>query len=229
MKTLLIITSIILLSLQINRFFLHDSDGGFIKSELKILDDNFVNTTYFPEIDSTFRSAKSLKKENIAVAAVAVEKIAVANTAQHTVAAQRTATANRYFTSTLNNNCRMLHRFVKETHNYISFTTVNFDFNKSEALDTKQFNEILQLADKLIFDSTLKISIAGFADGKGNINHNEELSLLRANDVKDYMIELGVKEEQVLLSANGIDDPVAENTSEQGRAMNRRVELALLQ
>lgn len=224
MKTLLIITSIILLSFQINRLFINHTDGNSITSEVKILSSDYISKDEMPAIDSTYRSAKVMKKENNSVAVVA--KVAVSQTAKTSVT--KTST-KAYYATMQNNNCKMLHRFIKETHNYISFTTVNFDFNEHNALDTKQFNEILQYADKLIFDSTLRISVAGFADNKGSAAYNDQISWLRANDIKNYMLELGVKEEQIMLSANGIADPVAENTSEEGRSLNRRVELALLQ
>ena len=224
MKTLLIITSIILLSFQINRLFVNHTDGNIIASEVKMLNSDYISKDELPAIDSTYRSAKVLTKANSSEAVVAKKEVSTV-----TKSSVAKSSVKAYYATTRNNNCKMLHRFIKETHNYISFTTVNFDFNEHHALDSEQFNEILQYADKLIFDSTLRISIAGFADNKGNIEYNEKISWLRANDIKSYMVELGVKENQIMLSANGIADPVAENTSEEGRAMNRRVELALLQ
>ncbi|MFT3702505.1 MAG: OmpA family protein [Agriterribacter sp.] len=226
MKALLIITSIILLSFQINRLYVNHADGNLIQSEAKILNSSFVTKESLPEIDATYRSAKSVKKENVNLNTVATVKATTTQVAKKAVVK---TTAGAYYNTQQNANCKLLHKFVKETKNYISFTTVTFDFNKHNALDTEQFNTILQYADKLIFDSTLRISIAGFADIRGSEGYNEKISWLRADDIKKYMVELGVKENQVLLSANGIDDPVADNATDEGRAMNRRVELALLQ
>lgn len=233
MKTLLIVTSIILISFQINHIFVSNTDGGLLRSEARILDENFTgnSNTPLPAIDSTYRSARSIKKADIAeVSFVSVEK--TANTVAEKAAATTTVKARRdlavNFSAEENNNFRMLHKLVKETKTYLSLTTVQFDFNKYNTLNTESFNEILQYADKLMYDSSLKVSIAGFADSTGSREYNEQLSWLRANNIRTYMIDLGVNENQIMISANGSTDPVASNATAEGRSENRRVELALV-
>lgn len=231
MKTLLIVTGIILISFQINRIFLSNTDGGLIRSEMKILDENFTGNTPLHAIDSTYRFAKSIKKVAAAdVSVAAVEKTTKAIAAK--AVAKTTVKANHSFAVSFsaekNNNFKMLHKLIKETKTYLSFTTVEFDFNKYNALSTEAFNEILQYADQLMYDSSLKVSVAGFADSTGSAEYNEQLSWMRANDIKKYMIDLGVNEDQIMISANGSADPVASNATAVGRSENRRVELALL-
>jgi outer membrane protein OmpA-like peptidoglycan-associated protein len=231
MKALLIVTGIILISFQINRIFISNTDGGLIRSEVKILDENFTGKTSLPAIDSTYRSARSIKKAaaaDVSVAAVekTVEAVATKAVAKTTVKARRGFAVS--FSAEKNNNFKMLHRLIKETKTYQSFTTVQFDFNKYDALSTDAFNEILQYADRLMYDSSLKVSIAGFADSTGNAEYNEQLSWMRANDIKKYMTDLGVDEDQIMISANGSADPVASNGTVDGRSENRRVELALV-
>lgn len=134
------------------------------------------------------------------------------------------------FSAETNNNYKALHKLIKESKSFISFTTVQFDFNQynSSALETEEFNNILQYADQLIFDHSLKVSIAGFADSIGSSEYNEQISWMRAFDIQKYLVELGVNEDQIMISANGSADPVASNSSAEGRAENRRVELALV-
>ncbi len=231
MKTLLILTGIILISFQINRIFVSNADGSLIRSEVKILDENFTGNTPLPAIDSTYRAAISVKKGAATDASVAVvEK--TAKTVAAKAVAKTTAKADHSFAVSFsaekNNNFKMLHKLVKETKTYLSFTTVEFDFNKYNVLNTEAFNEILQYADQLMYDSSLKVSVAGFADSTGSAEYNEQLSWMRANDIRKYMIDLGVNEDQIMISANGSADPVASNATVDGRSENRRVELALL-
>ncbi|HTN05098.1 OmpA family protein [Agriterribacter sp.] len=87
----------------------------------------------------------------------------------------------------------------------------------------------MHFADQLIFNDSLKVSIAGFTDNTGNAAYNKQLSLLRAQNVKQYMLELGVNETQIIVSANGVSDPVANNNTAKGRSANRRVEMLLIQ
>lgn len=120
-----------------------------------------------------------------------------------------------------------LHKKVSAEGMFVEKKTVNFGFDKNTLNNNKTFNEILHIADKLIFDSTLKISIAGFTDNVGSIAYNNMLSQKRAQMVKDYLIDLGVSEAQIHLSFNGMSDPVSDNNTPDGRAENRRVEFVL--
>ena len=226
MKALLIVTGIILISFQINRILVSNADGSLIRSEVKILDENFAGNTPLPAIDSTYRSAKSIKKVAAADVSVAVVEKTVKAVAKTTVKPNHSFAVS--FSAEKNNNFKMLHKLIKETKTYLSFTTVEFDFDKYNALSTEAFNEILQYADQLMYDSSLKVSVAGFADSTGSAEYNEQLSWMRANDIKNYMIDLGVNEDQIMISANGSADPVASNATADGRSENRRVELALL-
>ena len=123
----------------------------------------------------------------------------------------------------------ILHRSIKQSGKYVELSTLQFGFDEYEKIETKKFNHILHFADQLIFNDSLKISIAGFADNTGNVEYNKQLSLLRAQNVKEYMLELGVNETQIIVSANGVSDPIATNNTTVGRAANRRVEMLLIQ
>ncbi|MFT3945631.1 MAG: OmpA family protein [Agriterribacter sp.] len=225
MKSLLILTGIILLSFQINRIIVNNSDKVVTASEVKILDDEFITKNDLPEIAPVYRSAKSIRSE-AKVSAKAEVKATAAVSVQKSTTTK--AGAKSLFSKDHNNNFRMLHKLIKESGNYIALSTVQFDFNQFDALDSESFQVVMKYADQLVFDESLKVSIAGFTDNKGTADYNEQLSWLRANDVRKYFIELGVKENQIMISANGIADPVADNKTAESRAMNRRVEMALI-
>ncbi len=70
-----------------------------------------------------------------------------------------------------------------------------------------------------------RIRIVGNTDSRGPESFNEELSLRRAAAVKNVLLSRGVQEEQMLVLGLGESRPVADNSTEAGRARNRRVEL----
>lgn len=120
-----------------------------------------------------------------------------------------------------------LHKKMLAKGMHVKKGTVKFGFDKNTLQNNTTFNEILHIADKLIFDSTLQVSIAGFTDNIGSAEYNDILSLKRAQQVKDYLTDLGVNETQIHLSFNGMSDPASDNSTTEGRAENRRVEFVL--
>ncbi|MFT3705080.1 MAG: OmpA family protein [Agriterribacter sp.] len=222
MKTLLIISGIVLLSLQANNIFTDHSNSNLLKSEAVAYDKEAALTP----IDSTYRSAKSLKVVNAPVAKANKSDIASTHNTVHRAALKK---YNTHYSTSKNNDAKMLHRLIKESGAFRSFTIMQFDFNKHDHLSTKEFNTIMQYANQLIFNRALKISVAGFSDNVGTVDANEYISWLRAQNIKKYLQELGVNEDQIVISANGIGDPVAGNATEFGRSLNRRVELAIIE
>lgn len=76
------------------------------------------------------------------------------------------------------------------------------------------------------------VHIVGHTDSSGDGSYNRTLSLDRANKVRQLLLEslarLGVRDRRVSTAGMGWSQPVASNTSEQGRALNRRVEIFLV-
>lgn len=71
------------------------------------------------------------------------------------------------------------------------------------------------------------IEVKGFADSSGNLISNITLSKDRAKSVADFIKSHGVAENRVRVMAYGIQEPLCENGTPQGRACNRRVELEI--
>jgi outer membrane protein OmpA-like peptidoglycan-associated protein len=69
--------------------------------------------------------------------------------------------------------------------------------------------------------------IEGHTDSEGTTGHNRELSEARADAVRAYLVSRGVPPEQIVAVAKGEDDPVASNSTAEGRANNRRVEIVI--
>lgn len=223
MKTLLVITSIILLSFQIDRLLVNHLSGTGNKME--IISNALSINEPVSDVPPAHNNAATSLAETIIPEALAsktitehIEKKSAVNLKpENSNAAQR------------NSRNSVLHRNIKQSGKYLELNTLQFGFDQYEKVEIKEFNNILHFADQLIFNNSLKVSIAGFTDNTGNAAYNKQLSLLRAQNVKQYMLELGVNETQIIVSANGVSDPVANNNTAKGRSANRRVEMLLIQ
>jgi outer membrane protein OmpA-like peptidoglycan-associated protein len=71
------------------------------------------------------------------------------------------------------------------------------------------------------------VLIIGNTDSIGTASYNQKLSERRANSTADYLISLGVSSGRVTTKGLGESDPVATNSTAEGRAQNRRVEFVL--
>jgi outer membrane protein OmpA-like peptidoglycan-associated protein len=69
------------------------------------------------------------------------------------------------------------------------------------------------------------ILVEGHTDSVGGADFNRDLSLRRARAVRDYLIEQGAPAAAIRAVGNGPDNPVADNATPSGRALNRRVEI----
>lgn len=86
-----------------------------------------------------------------------------------------------------------------------------------------------RVAGVLRDDPNVRITIIGFTDSTGSEDYNQRLSERRARATADYLISRGVGASQILTKGLGESEPRASNTTEAGRAQNRRVEIYLQQ
>jgi OOP family OmpA-OmpF porin len=110
---------------------------------------------------------------------------------------------------------------------YGCWSMILFDYNKAvikksarPALD--EVANVLTAVD----NADAKIVIKGYADSTGSDRYNESLSNKRAQAVREYLMNRGIKSSRLATKALGSTNPVAENTTAAGRAKNRRVEFA---
>ena len=76
-------------------------------------------------------------------------------------------------------------------------------------------------------DHRIKLEISGHTDNAGSLQHNKMLSEKRSDAVKKYLVSLGCKESNIKSIGYGSEKPVAPNTTEEGKAQNRRVEFKI--
>lgn len=101
---------------------------------------------------------------------------------------------------------------------------VLFDFNSS-LLKLEAKNYILELINELEIESITSIKIYGYTDSIGSVEFNEELSLKRAIAVKQFIIQNGFTIIPIETFGLGKLNPIAKNSTEEGRKKNRRIEL----
>jgi OOP family OmpA-OmpF porin len=104
---------------------------------------------------------------------------------------------------------------------------VFFDTNKSD-IKPQYKSEIAKVAEKLAEYPNATARIEGHTDNTGPRKLNERLSLARANSVKSALVnEYNVNESRLTTQGFAWDQPIADNKTKEGRAMNRRVFAAI--
>ena len=94
--------------------------------------------------------------------------------------------------------------------------------NDSYEPSLKETEKIRVFASRVI-DGQHTIKITGHTDSNHSHGYNQRLSANRAERVKQLLSNFGVSESEMHLTAKSFDEPAADNTTEDGRAMNRRV------
>ena len=105
-------------------------------------------------------------------------------------------------------------------------SNITFDFDsyqlKPQFMPT--LDSVVLVLNK--YESTL-ITVEGHTDSIGSDAYNQKLSENRALSVSQYLLSKGVKQQRLAAIGKGEREPIADNSTDQGRALNRRVELTL--
>ena len=106
---------------------------------------------------------------------------------------------------------------------YITFRTGSAD------LDIGAAPVLTQVRDALAADPALRLRLIGHTDSTGSAAINLPLSQRRAESVRQWLVASGVSPDRLSAEGRGPNEPIADNGSESGRALNRRVQAARLQ
>jgi outer membrane protein OmpA-like peptidoglycan-associated protein len=103
----------------------------------------------------------------------------------------------------------------------ITFQTNSSDLNP-------QFFSVLDSVGTVLkeYDKTV-VEVVGHTDSTGAADYNQALSERRAATVASYLNNRGISKQRILAFGRGLTQPVADNSTAAGRALNRRVELTL--
>ena len=103
---------------------------------------------------------------------------------------------------------------------------LNFDFDKSVV--KPQYFEMLHKFVEYVNYNDYEVVIEGHTDSKGTNAYNMALGMRRAQSVKAKLLEFGMDPGRIVGTVSkGEEEPVAANTTDEGRAQNRRIEFKL--
>ncbi len=111
--------------------------------------------------------------------------------------------------------------------NVFVFEGLGFNANNAVSFSPEASARIGNLAAILRAFPTARLKIEGHTDDVGDPATNRRLSLDRADAIKRLLIRAGVPAERITTEGVGPDRPIATNATEDGRAKNRRIELAI--
>ncbi len=109
----------------------------------------------------------------------------------------------------------------------LTFNNIQFETNSAD-IDINSFSELDELVELMKDNPNMKVEISAHTDDVGSETYNLRLSEKRANSVVNYLIENGVKTNQLIAKGYGESKPIVPNDSDENRAKNRRVELRIL-
>lgn len=102
---------------------------------------------------------------------------------------------------------------------------VLFDFNKS-TLKPESESTLERVGDLMTSRPTLRLEVQGHTDAIGSDAYNQKLSEARARSVASWLIQRGIAANRLTTLGYGKSRPIADNSTDEGRAKNRRVEIA---
>jgi OOP family OmpA-OmpF porin len=102
------------------------------------------------------------------------------------------------------------------------YSNIQFEFDSS-VLKTSSY-PVLDATSADLRANSSTVTLAGYASSEGTAAHNMRLSKDRANSVKTYLVNSGVDAKRLKVKPYGETHPIADNSTEEGRILNRRVE-----
>jgi outer membrane protein OmpA-like peptidoglycan-associated protein len=110
----------------------------------------------------------------------------------------------------------------------LSTTGIKFD-SGSDKIKPESYGTLQEIANVLKENPGVRIKIVGHTDSDGNATSNLELSKRRSASVKQFLVnEFGIQGDRMETDGKGQSEPVAPNTTPEGKANNRRVEFIKL-
>ena len=126
-----------------------------------------------------------------------------------------------------------IHTEIKEKHEEIVIKSivakiVHYE-NNSTTIANKYISDLDKICEMLNEFKKWKVEISGYTDNMGSDKYNLNLSMQRSNVIKEYFEKKGIDGSRIKINYFGKSSPKASNETEEGRALNRRTEITVLQ
>ena len=110
----------------------------------------------------------------------------------------------------------------------VRLNNIFFETGKAE-LKSESFSELNRVIKFLQDNPNVKIELSGHTDNVGDKGFNKSLSQKRADAVLAYLTQNGIDASRLVAAGYGMEKPVADNATDEGKALNRRVEFTILE
>jgi outer membrane protein OmpA-like peptidoglycan-associated protein len=115
---------------------------------------------------------------------------------------------------------------------FIQNLEFEFGSDKLTTRDEAKLDQVIVALDPhrpMLRDNVAHLNVIGHTDSVGSAEFNQGLSERRAQTVADYLASAGqVRPERMQVSGQGENDPMADNNTDEGRALNRRVVIEVI-
>lgn len=112
--------------------------------------------------------------------------------------------------------------------NSITLKNVFYDYGKA-TLKPESISELNQLVKLMNLNIDIKIEVGSHTDSQSSDEFNLTLSQARSQSVLEYLFSAGISKDQVVAKGYGEANPIASNDTEEGRKLNRRTEIKVLE
>jgi outer membrane protein OmpA-like peptidoglycan-associated protein/tetratricopeptide (TPR) repeat protein len=102
---------------------------------------------------------------------------------------------------------------------------VNFAHDSDEPISVAGIQSLLKQMNS---SPHMQVELRGFTDNNGHPEYNKNLSYRRALSVKNYLVKSGISEDRIEVVGYGHEQPIADNTTYEGRRLNRRVDYIII-
>jgi outer membrane protein OmpA-like peptidoglycan-associated protein len=109
----------------------------------------------------------------------------------------------------------------------VALEPIQFD-DSSATIKAESIPTLERAVEILAADPAARVEIGGHTDDVGPAEGNARLSVRRAEAVRDFLVEAGIDPQRLVAVGYGEDRPIADNTTDAGRATNRRIEFTPL-
>tara|TARA_R110002073_G_scaffold89852_1_gene212410 strand:- start:33398 stop:34906 length:1509 start_codon:yes stop_codon:yes gene_type:complete len=115
---------------------------------------------------------------------------------------------------------------LKEVVTVMSYSkNIYFDTDSNQIKSATYYTMLDEVASIMLKNPNVSFSVSGYTDDVGDESYNQKLSERRANEARLYLVARGVETDRVSSAGYGEVNPKFDNKTEQGRQLNRRVEI----